>query len=252
MILDEFRLDGKIALVTGGSKGLGAAIVIALAEAGADIAAVSRTPAAEIEKAVLDLGRIYFHYSADLRNRFETKSVIPRILERMGDINILVNNAGIIRRSRAEDYPEEDWDSTVEIDLTASFILSQAAGKVMLKQGKGKIINIASVLSFQGGTNVVAYAASKHGVAGMTKALSNQWAGKGINVNAIAPGFFATEFTAALQKDSDRAKRILSRTPAGRWGKPNDITGTAVFLASAASDFVHGVVLPVDGGWMAS
>ncbi|MCJ7809264.1 MAG: SDR family NAD(P)-dependent oxidoreductase, partial [Desulfobulbaceae bacterium] len=208
MILDKFRLDQKVAVVTGGTKGIGKAIVIALAEAGADIAVVSRSPNQEVEKAVLALGRRYVHHEADLTKRTETKAVIPAVMKKMGDVNILVNNAGIIRRSAAIDYSEEDWDATIEIDLTAAFILSQAAGRIMLKKGKGKIINIASVLSFQGGMNVLAYSTAKHGIAGMTKALATDWAGHGINVNAIAPGFFVTELTEALQKDQNRNKAI--------------------------------------------
>jgi 2-deoxy-D-gluconate 3-dehydrogenase len=251
VILDEFRLDGRVAVITGGTKGLGKAIAVGLAQAGADIAVVSRTPNEDLERAVLKLGRRYAHYRADLTQREQTRRVVPSILEMTGDIDILVNNAGIIRRSSAVEYNEADWDATIEIDLSATFILSQAAGKIMLKKGKGKIINISSVLSFQGGVNVVAYAASKHGIAGITKALANDWAKKGINVNAIAPGWFVTELTEAIRKDPERSKSIIGRTPAGRWGIPEDIVGAAVFLASPASDFIHGVVLPVDGGWMA-
>jgi 2-deoxy-D-gluconate 3-dehydrogenase len=250
MILDKFRIDEQVALVTGGTKGIGKAIALALAQAGADIAVVSRSPDPGIEGDVLALGRRYIHYPADLIQRQQTREVVPAIAEKMGDVNILVNNAGIIRRSSAADYSQDDWDATMEIDLTAAFILSQAAGRIMLKKGKGKIINIASVLAFQGGINVIAYAASKHGIAGMTKALANDWGSKGINVNALAPGFFVTEFTEAIQSDTERSKAITGRTPAGRWGKPADITGAAVFLASAASDFIHGVILPLDGGWM--
>lgn len=250
-ILDQFRIDDQVALVTGGTKGIGRAIALALAEAGAHIATVSRTPDPEVENAVLTLGRRYIHHPADLTQREQTRSVIPTIVEKMGDLNILVNNAGIIRRAPLAEYSESDWDATLEIDLTAAFILSQAAGRVMLKKRKGKIINVASVLAFQGGMNVVAYIASKHGVAGLTKALANDWAKQGINVNAIAPGFVVTELTEALQKDPQRAQSITGRTPAGRWGNPEDIAGAAVFLASPASDYVHGVVMPVDGGWMA-
>jgi 2-deoxy-D-gluconate 3-dehydrogenase len=251
MILDTFRLDGKIAVVTGGTRGIGKAIAVALAEAGAEIAVVSRTPDPDIEKTILALGRRYIHHSADLTERAQTKNVIPTIIKKMGDLDILVNNAGIIRRSPAAEHPEQDWDDTLESDLTAAFILAQAAGRIMLKKGKGKIINIASVLSFQGGINVTAYVAAKHGVAGLTRALANEWAGKGINVNALAPSFFITELTEPIQKDPDRSKSITERTPAGRWGMPDDIAGAAVFFASPASDFIQGVILPIDGGWMA-
>jgi len=251
MILDKFRLDGKTAVVTGGTKGIGKAIALALADAGADIAVVSRSPHPDIEKVILDLGRRYMHHAADLTEREQTRNVIPAIVKRMGDVDILVNNAGIIRRSPAAEYSEGDWDATLEIDLTAPFILSQAAGRIMLKKGKGKIINIASALSFQGGLNVTAYASAKHGVVGLTKALANDWASKGVNVNALAPSFFVTELTEAIQKDPERSQSITARTPAGRWGTPDDIAAAAVFLASPASDYVHGVILPVDGGWLA-
>lgn len=251
MILDKFRIDGQIAVVTGGTKGIGKAIALALAEAGADIVVVSRRPNQDVEKSVLALRRRYMHYPADLTNRDQTKEVIPAVLEKMGDVHILVNNAGIIRRSPAVDQSEDDWDSTLETDLTSTFLLSQAAGRIMLKKGKGKIINIASVLAFQGGINVTAYTSAKHGVVGLTKAFANDWASKGVNVNALAPGFFATELTEPIKKDPERSKSITARTPAGRWGLPEDIAGATVFLASPASDFINGVVLPVDGGWLA-
>jgi 2-deoxy-D-gluconate 3-dehydrogenase len=251
MILDRFRLDGRIALVTGGTKGIGKAIALALAEAGADIVVVSRSPHKDIEQLTTSLGRRFLHHAADLTKRDQTKSVIPAVREKMGDLDILVNNAGIIRRSPAAEHSEDDWDSTLEIDLTATFILCQAAGKIMLKKGEGKIINIASAMAFQGGINVTAYTSAKHGVVGLTKALANDWASKGINVNALAPSFFTTEFTEAIQKDPERSKSITARTPAGRWGTPEDIAGAALFLASPASDFIHGVVLPADGGWLA-
>jgi 2-deoxy-D-gluconate 3-dehydrogenase len=251
MILDRFRLDGKIAVVTGGTKGIGKAMTLALAEAGADIAAVSRKPDADLEKAILALGRQYQHHSADLTKREETRKVMPAVVEKMEDVDILINNAGIIRRSPAIEHSEDDWDATLEIDLTATFILSQAAGQIMLKKRRGKIINVASVLAFQGGLNVAGYVSAKHGVAGLTKALANDWASKGINVNALAPSFFITELTKAIQEDPDRSKSITARTPAGRWGIAEDMAGAAVFLASPASDFINGVILPVDGGWMA-
>jgi len=251
MILDQFRLDGKIGVVTGGTKGIGRAIAMALAQAGADIAVVSRSPDKELEEAIVTLGRRYIHRSADLTQRGQTKHVIPAVFNAMKNIDILVNNAGIIRRSPAVKHSEFDWDATLEIDLTAAFLLSQAAGRIMLEKGRGKIINVSSVLAFQGGLNVAAYVAAKHGVVGLTKALANDWAGKGVNVNALCPSFFETELTEALQSDASRYQSITARTPAGRWGIPEDIAGAAVFLASPASDFIHGVVLPVDGGWMA-
>lgn len=252
MILDKFRIDGQIAVVTGGTKGMGKAIAQSFAEAGADIAVVSRSPHPDIERAIKDLGCRYVHYPADLTKRGETRNVIPAVVDAMGDVDILVNNAGICPRAPAVDYAEVDWDATLEIDLAAAFILSQAAGRIMLRKGRGKIVNIASVLAYQGGINIVAYTSAKHGVAGLTKALANDWAGKGVNVNAIAPGYFATEFTEPLQQDPERSKLIMGRTPAGRWGDPmEDIAGAAIFLASSASDFVHGVILPVDGGWLA-
>jgi len=251
MILDKFRIDEKVAVVTGGTKGFGKSIVKAFAEAGADIVVISRTPDDEVRKSVSECGKRFLHLSADLTKRNETQTVIPRVIEKMGTVDILVNNAGIIRRTPAIDYSIKDWDETLEIDLTAAFILSQAAGRVMLKKGSGKIINITSVLAFQGGLNVLAYSAAKHGLAGLTKALANDWASKGINVNAIAPSFFVTELTEAIQKDPVRSKSITGRTPMGRWGEPEEIAGAALFLASPASDFVHGVILPVDGGWMA-
>ena len=238
-------------MVTGGTKGIGRAIALALAEAGADIAVVSRNPHPDIENSILSLRRRYMYYAADLTERDQTRSVIPAVIGNMGDVDILVTNAGIIRRAPAAEHTEGDWDVTLECNLTATFILSQCAGRRMLKKGKGKIINVVSIQAFQGGLNATAYTVSKHGIVGLTRALSNDWASKGVNVNAIAPGWFMTEFTEAIQKNPERSKSITARTPAGRWGTPEDIAGAAVFLASPASDFIHGVVLPVDGGWMA-
>jgi len=249
-VMDRFRIDGKVAVVTGGTKGIGGAIAVALAEAGAHIAAVSRNPSAEIEKAVNRLGCRFMHHPADLTIREEARKVIPAVLVDMGDVDILVNNAGICPRSPVETFPEEDWDATLEIDLSAAFILSRAAARVMLEKGGGKIINIASVLAFQGGLNVPAYAASKHGIVGLTKAMANQWAARNINVNAIAPGYFSTDLIAALQGDPERSKALLSRVPARRWGEPEELGGVAVLLASPASDFVNGSVIAVDGGWL--
>ena len=248
MIIDKFRLDGQTALVTGGTRGLGRAIAIAFAEAGADIALVSRVPNPDVEKTISSLGRRVIHHTADLSQREQTREIMNAVTKKIGSVDILVNNAGIIRKSPLHQYPEKDWDLTLEVDLSASFILCQAAGKLMLNKGKGKIINVASVLSFQGGINVVAYVAAKHGLAGITKAFSNAWASKGINVNALAPSFFVTDMSEEIRKDPVRYKSIVDRTPAGRWGNPEDICGAAVFLASDASNYVHGVVLPIDGG----
>jgi len=250
MILDRFRLDGKIAVITGGTKGIGQAVTLALAEAGADVAVISRSANSELEASVTAMGRRFFHHAADLTDRKQSKSVVPAVEDALGAADILINNAGIIPRGPAEEFTEKDWDATLEIDLTAAFVLSQAAGRRMLQAGGGKIINIGSVLSFQGGINVVAYTAAKHGVTGLTKTLSNEWAKRGINVNAIAPGYIVTELTEALQKDPLRSKSILGRIPAGRWGIPEDIAGAAVFLASAASNYINGAILTVDGGWM--
>ena len=249
MILEKFRLDDRVAIVTGGTKGIGRSIALALAEAGANVAVVSRSPQPDIKREITGLGRRYLHHSADLTRREQTRNVIPTIADAMGDVDILVNNAGFARRGSAENLAEKNWDKVIEINLTAPFLLSQAAGRIMLKKGKGKIINIGSIMSFLGGAGV-AYVGSKHGLAGLTKALSNNWASKGINVNAIAPGFITTEFTSVRWNDPDFYNYVIQRTPAGRWGESEDIAGTAVFLASAASDFLNGVILPADGGWL--
>jgi len=251
MIIDRFRLDGKTALVTGGTRGIGRAIVEGFAEAGANVAVVSRTPNPDLEDTISSMGRQYLHHSADLSDRNQTRKVVSTVIEAMGGLDILVNNSGIIPRSQAEEFNEHDWDATIEVNLSATFLLCQEAGKHMIQKGMGKIINTASVLSFQGGINVIAYTASKHGITGLTKTLANEWAAKGINVNAIAPGYIVTKLTAALEQDPVRGKNILNRIPTGRWGQPEDIAGAALFLASAASDFVNGTVLTVDGGWMA-
>lgn len=251
MILDKLTLAGQVALVTGGTKGIGKAIACAFAEAGADIVVGSRSPDHDLEGTVQALGRRYKHYAVSLLERHQTRGLFPEVIKDMGDLHILVNNAGVIRRSPADQYSERDWDETLEIDLCAAFILSQAAAPFMLKKGAGKIINIASILAFQGGINAIAYVSAKHGIAGLTKALANDWGHKGINVNAIAPSFFVTEMTRALQKDTERSDAITARTPTRRWGAPDDVAGAALFLASSASDFVNGITLPVDGGWMA-
>jgi 2-deoxy-D-gluconate 3-dehydrogenase len=251
MILDAFQLNGKNALVTGSSRGLGAAIAIALAEAGANVACHGKSTEDQTSGIIRQLGRKAFYFSGDVADPQTHPALIAKTLDEFGSIDILVNNAGTIRRTPAADFPQNYWDELIAINLTAVFRLSQLAGQDMLKRGtKGKIVNIASLLSFQGGILVPAYAAAKGGVAQLTKALANEWAAKGINVNAIAPGYMATDNTTALQKDPERSRQILERIPAGRWGKPSDIAGAAVFLCSSASDYVHGHVMLVDGGWM--
>jgi len=252
MVLDAFRLDGKNAVVTGSSRGLGAAIAIALAQAGANVGCHGRSADGHgTTEKVLQLGRKSFYLAGDMSDTEVYPALIRRTLQEFGSIDILVNNAGTIRRAPAADYKQSDWDELIAVNLTSVFRLSQLAGQDMLKRGtKGKIINIASVLSFQGGILVPAYAVAKGGIAQLTRALANEWASKGINVNAIAPGYMATDNTTALRQDHQRGRQILERIPAGRWGEPNDITGPAVFLCSSASDYVHGHVLLVDGGWM--
>ncbi|HWS89036.1 MAG TPA: 2-dehydro-3-deoxy-D-gluconate 5-dehydrogenase KduD [Pyrinomonadaceae bacterium] len=251
MILDAFRLDGRAALVTGASAGLGAAVATALAEAGADVACHgnSRSPEATCE-AVKGAGRRARAVVGDLSDKEVPRRLVEQTLEEFGRLDILVNNAGIIRRSPSVDYSEEDWAAVIEVNLNAVFRLSQLAGRHMVERGSGKIVNVASLLSFQGGVTVPAYAASKGGVAQLTKALANEWASRGVNVNAIAPGYMRTDNTAALQRDETRNRQILERIPAGRWGEASDLAGAAVFLASPASDYVNGHVLVVDGGWM--
>lgn len=246
-----FDLSGKVAIVTGGNKGLGQGIALALAEAGADIAVVSTRPESETVEAVKALGRRAIHIAADLTSTEPIPHIASTTLSQLGGLDILVNNAGMIRRADSVDFTEADWDAVIDLNLKSAFFLAQAAGRHMIAQGYGKIINIASMLSFQGGIRVSSYTASKSGIAGITKLLANEWASKGININAIAPGYMATDNTTALQADEARNKSILERIPAGRWGNPSDMAGAAVFLASAASDYVNGITLPVDGGWLA-
>lgn len=253
MVLDRFKLDGKVALVTGASSGLGRAVAIALAEAGADVAVHARTDAnAETTcSAVGDIGRRTVSVAGDMSDTQTPARVVEEVVSKLNRIDILINNAGMIRRSPAVDYSEEDWSTVIQVNLSSVFRLSQAAGRRMVEQGSGKIVNIASLLSFQGGITVPAYTASKSGVAGLTKALANEWAKFGVNVNAIAPGYMVTNNTDALRADETRNRQILERIPVGRWGEPDDLAGAAVFLSSAASDYVHGHILTVDGGWMA-
>lgn len=246
-----FDLSGKTAVVTGANTGLGQAIAEALASAGADIAAVGRTPPVATQKAVEAMGRRFLAISADLGTLEPIGRVVAETVAAFGGIDILVNNAGIIRRNDSLDFTEDDWDAVMNVNLKTTFFLTQAVVRRMVEQGRGgKVINIASMLSYQGGLRVPSYAASKSGLAGLTKAWANEWAAKGINVNAIAPGYFETNNTEALRADETRSRDILARIPAGRWGTPQDLGGTAVFLASAASDYVHGTLVAVDGGWL--
>ena len=246
-----FDLAGTAAIVTGANKGIGQAVALALAGAGADVALAGRSRADETAAQVEALGRRALLIEADLGSAEPVRRIVDETLAGLGRLDILVNNAGIIRRADAVDHGEADWDAVIDTDLKSLFFLCQAAGRHMIGQGRGKIVNIASLLSFQGGIRVPAYAAAKSGVAGITKALANEWAGKGVNVNAIAPGYIATNNTEALQADETRNRQILERIPAGRWGAPSDIGGAALFLASPASDYVNGHILAVDGGWLA-
>jgi 2-deoxy-D-gluconate 3-dehydrogenase len=248
---NPFDLTGRVAVVTGANTGIGQGIALALAAAGADIAAVGRTPAEETVEKVRALGRRGEIVSADLSSIEPVNRVVDEAVEKLGGIHILVNNAGIIRRNDSIDFTEDDWDAVVDTNLKSVFFLCQAAAKKMIPQGHGKIINIASMLTFQGGVRVASYTASKSGIGGLTKLLANEWAARGINVNAIAPGYIATNNTAALQADEQRNRSIMERIPAGRWGGPDDMGGAAVFLASSASDYVQGHILAVDGGWLA-
>jgi 2-deoxy-D-gluconate 3-dehydrogenase len=249
---DRFRVDGKTALVTGAASGLGAAIAIALAEAGASVACHgNRRPAEETANRIRSMGRDAHAFSADLSAADGADRLYADVVAAMGAPHILVNNAGTIHREAAADHSLDAWMQVLQVNLTSAFRLCQLAGREMLKRGQGKIINIASMMSFQGGVRIAAYVASKGGIAQLTKALANEWAPGNVQVNAIAPGYFATENTAALQKDETRNRQILERIPAGRWGEPEDLTGAAIFLASTASDYVTGTVLVVDGGWLA-
>jgi 2-deoxy-D-gluconate 3-dehydrogenase len=252
-ILDSFRLDGKVALVTGAGRGLGQAMALGLAEAGADIAGLYRTNYQETQTQVEALGRRFLPLQCDLQEATVARlnEVVDQVVGELGRLDILINNAGIIRRAPALEFGEQDWDDVIRVNLKALFFLSQAAARVMAQQGGGKIINIASMLSFQGGILIPSYTAAKSGVAGLTRAMANEWAAKGINVNAIAPGYMATDVTAPLRADPQRNQAILARIPVGRWGQPAELKGVAVFLASAASNYMHGAIVPVDGGWLA-
>lgn len=252
MVLDNFKLDGKVAIVTGCNTGLGQGMAIALSEAGADIIGVNIGDDSETRKIVESLGRRYLGIKADLSSIERVPEIVEKAVSEFGKIDILINNAGIIRRQDALEFTEKDWDDVININLKTVFFLSQAAAKQFVRQGSGgKIINIASMLSFQGGIRVPSYTASKSGVMGITRLMANEWAKYNINVNAIAPGYMATNNTKALREDEKRSKEILSRIPAGRWGLPDDLKGPVVFLASSASDYVNGYTIAVDGGWLA-
>ena len=252
MILDAFRLTGKVAIVTGCTKGLGQGMAVGLAEAGADIVGVGRSDFAESRRRVEELGSKFMGIAADLSNMEVIEDIMTATLNEFGKIDILVNNAGMIRRADAIDFGEKDWDDVMNVNLKSLFFLSQAVARQFIKQKTGgKIINIASMLSFQGGIRVPSYTASKSGVMGITRLMANEWASHNINVNAIAPGYMATDNTAPLREDPVRSKAILERIPAGRWGAPDDLKGIAVFLASDASSYINGFTIAVDGGWLA-
>ncbi len=247
----SFDLSGKAALVTGANTGIGQAIAVALAEAGADVAVAGRSEPADTLDQIVAAGRKAVNITADLSSIEPLQRVVDQALDGLGRIDILVNNAGIIRRADLLDFSEEDWDAVIDTNLKTLFFLSQAAAHHMVDRGSGKIINIASLLTFQGGIRVPSYAAAKSGVGGVTKAMANELAAKGVQVNAIAPGYISTNNTAALQADETRNRQILERIPTGRWGRPEDIAGAALFLASSASNYVTGHILAVDGGWLA-
>ena len=252
-VLDLFRLDGKTALVTGCRRGIGQGFTRALAEAGADIVGVSaalEAEGSEIEREVRECGREFAGYACDFRDRKALYRFVEQVKEDGHRIDILVNNAGIILRAPAAEHPDELWDEVLEVNLNAQFVLAREFGKEMVARGQGKIVFTASVLSFQGGITVPGYAAAKGGIAQLTMALANEWAGKGVNVNAIAPGYITTDNTTALREDPVRSEQLLARIPAGRWGAPDDLKGAVVFLCSEAASYVHGAVLLVDGGWM--
>ncbi|MEX0309334.1 MAG: SDR family NAD(P)-dependent oxidoreductase [Tateyamaria sp.] len=251
-VLDTFDLSGKTALVTGAKRGIGRGMAEALAEAGADIIGVSATltPGSEVQHSVQAMGRSFTPYACDFSDRTAVKSFAAQVLSDHPQIDILINNAGTILRTPAAEHPDDMWDTVIEVNLNAQFILTREVGKTMVERGSGKIIFTASLLTFQGGITVPGYAASKGGIGQLTMAFANEWAGKGVNVNAIAPGYIDTDNTEALRNDPVRSKSILERIPAGRWGKPEDFKGPAVFLASDASAYMHGHIMLVDGGWM--
>jgi 2-dehydro-3-deoxy-D-gluconate 5-dehydrogenase len=249
----DFKLDGLTALATGCSKGIGRELAVGLAQAGAEIVGVSSTLAesgSDVEREVRAMGRKFRGYSCDFSKRKSLYEFIEKIRRDGHRIDLLINNAGIIRRKPAAEYPDEFWDEVMEVNLDSQFVLSREMGREMIARGLGRIVFMASVLTFQGGVNVAGYAASKGAIGSLVKALANEWAGKGVNVNAIAPGYITTDNTAPLRADENRSRAILERIPAGRWGKPEDLVGPAVFLCSPAGAYIHGTILTVDGGWM--
>lgn len=249
--MNLFDLSGKTALVTGANTGLGQGMALALASAGADIVSAGVSPADDTGVKVKALGRKFIDVSADLSTLEPVERIVETVNAAFGKIDILINNAGLIRREDSVDFSEKNWDDVMNVNIKGAFFLSQRVGREMIAQGHGKIINVASMLSFQGGIRVPSYTASKSAIAGITRLLANEWASKGININAIAPGYMATDNTAQLRDDEKRSAEILSRIPAGRWGLPSDLGGAVIFLASSASDYVNGAIIPVDGGWLA-
>jgi 2-deoxy-D-gluconate 3-dehydrogenase len=251
-VLDLFKLDGRTALVTGAKRGIGRAMAVALAEAGADIVGVSRSlePGSDVENEIVALGRRFQGYACDFSDRTAVYRLLETVVAKFPAIDILVNNAGDILRKPAAEHPDEYWDRILEVNLNSQFVISREIGKRMVQRGSGKIIFTASLLTFQGGITVPGYAAAKGAIGQLTKALANEWAGRGVQVNAIAPGYISTDNTTALRADPVRAPAILARIPAGRWGEAEDFKGAVVFLASKASDYVNGEILVVDGGWM--
>lgn len=251
-ILDLFKLDGQTALVTGCRRGIGRGFAQALAEAGADIVGVSASLEADsaVGKDIAARGKCFKGYTCDFGDRAAVRAFVAQVNAEVGPIDILINNAGTIRRAPADEHSDEDWDHVIEVNLNAQFVLAREFGKQMLSRGQGKIVFTASVLTFQGGITVPGYAAAKGGIGQLTMALANEWAGRGVNVNAIAPGYIATDNNQALRDDPVRNEQLLVRIPAGRWGTPDDLKGAVVWLSSPASDYVHGAVVVVDGGWM--
>ena len=252
MILDQFKLDGRVAIVTGSSRGIGQALAWGLAQAGADVACVTRTGNAEATRELVEsTGRRFVDIAADLGDPAARTGLVQQVADELGRVDILVNNAGVTHRHPPEEYPLDDWRYLLEVHLHAAFELSTQAAEFMAVRGRGKIINIGSLMSFEGGLHISAYTSAKHALAGLTKSLATSWASRGINVNCIAPGYIETELAGPLQSDPVRGPQIMDRIPAGRWGQPDELAGLCVFLASNASNYMHGSIIPIDGGWLA-